>query len=155
MGLLPFTLGAVLTPIVQKNTRVSTSRSQKIDELRQDLVLLSADSFEYLALPKRYGGGDGSFKDLNLKDLPSYNNTRYKSYSIQETSSDTVLKIVASGTPDYAVKKGELGEVSVSVELRPSTIMNLETLKEEPEGNASIMTQFNRPFEIGWETMTE
>lgn len=155
MCIIPFTLGAILTPIVQENTRGSVSKNEKIDELRQDLILLGADSFEYMVLPQKYGGGNGSFEGLQLDDLPSYNDKTSKNYSIQEISSDTVLKIVARGTPDYAVEKGELEEVSVSVEVRPSTMMILEKLKEEPKEDMSIMTQFNRPLEIGWETITQ
>ncbi len=155
MGLLPFTLIAIVNPTIHANNRTSASKSEKIDELRQDLILLATDSFEYMVLPERLEGGDGSFEGLQLQELPSYIDTTSKSYSIQETSSDTVLKIIARGKPDYAVEKGGLGEVSVSVEVRSSTITNLVTLKEEPETEKSIMTQLNRPLEIGWETITK
>lgn len=155
LGLLPFTLEAIITPIVQANSRTSASRNEKLDELRQDLIKLASDSFEFIVLPEHHGGGDGSFEKLQLQDLASYSNTTSNSYSIQETSSDTVLRIIAKGKPDYAVDAGDLEEVSVSVEVRPSNIMNLETLKEMPTGSTSLITKFNQPLKAGWTTITK
>lgn len=155
MCIIPFTLGAILTPIVQSNTRKSTSRNEKADELRQHLILMGADSFEYVVLPKSYGGGDGSFEGLQLDDLPGYDRTPSNSYSIQETNSDSVLKIVARGKPDYAVDPGDLEEVSVSIEVGPSRMMELQTLKERSEGGMSLITKFNQPLKAGWAEFTK
>lgn len=155
MCFIPYTLGAIITPIVQANTRTSASRSEKIDELRQDLIKLASDSFEYMVLPEHFGGGDGSFEKLQLQDLASYDNTTSNSYSIQETNSDTVLRIIAKGEPDYAVNAGDLEEVSVSVEVRPSNIMDMETLKEMPTGNRNVITKFSQPLKAGWTTITK
>lgn len=152
MGLLTFTLQAIVAPIVQANTRTSASRSAKLDELRQNLLLLGYDSFEYMVLPEHRGGG-GSFEDLQLQDLPSYNT--FDSYHIQETGSDTVLRIIGKGKPTYAIDGEDLEEVKVSVKVRPSKITDMKTLKDRPASSTSLINRINRPLKVGWAELTK
>jgi amino acid transporter len=130
MGLFPFTLEAIIPPIMHENTKISASRNAKLDNLRNNLLKLANESYEYLVLPKSYGGGDGSFEELQLQDLSSYEDITIGSYSIEETKSDTVLRIIGRAKPDYPVNDEDLEEVEVSVDIRPSKISDINTLKE-------------------------
>ncbi len=124
MGIIPMGLEAVISPIVHENSRTSASQSAKKDEIRNHLLLLAQQSYEYLVLPEKQGGGGDSFKGLDIENLPAYKDIEKGQYRFVNTDSDTLLHITGTGTPEYKADAGDTEKVTLSVEVRPSDITN-------------------------------
>lgn len=120
MGLLPFAAQAVISPIVQENTRTSSSKSKKKDELRHNLLTLAVEAYEYMVLPEKYGGGDGSFRGLSIEELPHYENLPSGTYQIKNMPSDTVLQITGSAVPDYPASRTD--SVTITIQVQPTKL---------------------------------
>lgn len=108
-----------------KKNALITSRSAATDDLRQQMVALAADSFEYLVLPEEQGGGGGSFSDLKINELPSYGHSGPGTFSFTETNSDTLLRIVGTVKPDLQ-NDGDSNPITVIARVSPSDIISWE-----------------------------
>lgn len=122
-GILTLGIEAFLVPKIQKNSRQSAASSAQKDQMRQHMIEMGINAYEYFILPDSLGGNKGSFAGLNDKTIMDGLDIQPEPYHL-ETVSDTLLKIVGrKPSPDNAAGKDS---THLILHVHPETILDWE-----------------------------
>lgn len=130
-GMVTLAGTSAVKPIVFKNTVESAEISKHKDRLRSELSTLGLEAVNYLFTPEEYGGGEGSFAQFNLEELPAFNILDATQYVSAETVSDTLLIIRGTGqnkgqNPGFENTGGQTGMMQIEITVTPSDLISMD-----------------------------
>lgn len=131
LGLFTGIAGSYFTLETYKNAKTNFAKNSKSAEMGSRLQHVAFDLYEYFHLPKKYGGGGGSFEafaekgESALKQLESYEKTNAFDFVIGDVNPDSsitlfIVRDARGVNPDFENINGKKGYMQERISVHPT-----------------------------------